>query len=231
MVNTRRLSYNLASIALKLVRMRFAPLAIMVLLLALSPLSRAEVEVLGLFKGAALLQKDGEQKMLKVGEQWQGIVLLSASSREALAEINGERVTLTVSRHITTHFVRPPVQQVIIRKNANRQYITTASINGRGTRVLVDSGANIVAMNSHTARALGVDISKGTPSQVGTASGVVAAHSVVLQSVDVGGIKIQHVQASVIEGDFPEMVLLGVSYLQHVEMREKDGVLTLTAKY
>ncbi len=52
-----------------------------------------------------------------------------------------------------------------------------------------------------------------------------------LESVDVGGIHVPHVQASVIEGAFPEMVLLGVSYLQHVDMQEKDGILSLTAKY
>lgn len=211
--------------------MKFVPLAILILLLALSPLTRADVEVLGLFKGAALVEKDGKQKLLKVGQKWQGIVLLKADSREALADINGERVTLTVSTRIGTKFARPAPQEVIILKNSNRQYITTAKINGRSARVLVDTGANIVAMNSNHARALGVDVSKGTPSRVGTASGVAEARSVLLQSVDVGGIEIQHVQATVIEGDFPELVLLGVSYLQHVEMREKDGVLTLTAKY
>ncbi len=201
------------------------------LLLALSPAALADVEVLGLFKGAALLKLDGEQKLLKVGQKWNGIVLLSANSKEALADVNGERMTLTVSSRISTNFAVPENRQVIIRKNSNRQYITTAKINGRGTQVLVDTGANIVAMNSGAARALGVDLSKAIPSRVSTASGITNAYSVMLQSVDVGGIEIRHVQASVIEGSFPEMVLLGVSFLQHVELEEKNGVLTLTAKF
>ena len=37
--------------------------------------------------------------------------------------------------------------------------------------------------------------------------------------------------ATVLEGPHPEMVLLGTSYLQHVEMREKDGILTLMRKF
>ena len=84
---------------------------------------------------------------------------------------------------------------------------------------------------SATARALGVDYSKGIPSQVKTASGVVMAHMIMLDSVDVGGITVNRVQASVLEGPHPEMVLLGTSYLQHVEMREKDGILMLMRKF
>lgn len=211
--------------------MKTGYLICLVLLLTLSGAARADVEVLGLFKGAALLKIDGEQKMIKVGQQWKGVALLKANSREALADVNGERMTLTVSTRISTNFVKPATSTVRIRRNANRQYITNATINGFGTTVLVDTGANIVAMNSNTARALGVDFENAPRSRVSTASGVANAWSVMLDSVNVGGINVQHVQASVIEGGFPEMVLLGVTYLQHVDMQEKDGVLMLTGKF
>ncbi len=211
--------------------MKAIHLTCLLLLLTLSGWALAELEVLGLFKGAALLKVDGEQKLVKVGQRWKGVSLLSANSREALADVNGERMTLTVSTRIGTSFVKPDTRTVRIRKNTNRQYITRATINGRGTTVLVDTGANIVAMNANTARALGVDFEDAPRSSVSTASGVVGAWSVLLDSVDVGGITVPHVQASVIEGSFPEMVLLGVSYLQHVELQEKDGILVLTSKF
>ncbi len=211
--------------------MKAVYLTCLLLLLTLSGAARADIEVLGLFKGAALLKVDGEQKLLKVGQQWKGVALLKADSREALADVNGERMTLNVSTRISSNFVKPGARTVRIRKNSNRQYITNATINGRGTQVLVDTGANIVAMNANTARALGVKFEDAPRSQVATASGIVGAWSVMLESVDVGGIHVPHVQASVIEGSFPEMVLLGVSYLQHVELREKDGILMLTGKF
>ena len=191
----------------------------------------ADVEVLGLFKNAALLKKDGEQKLLRVGQEWQGIELLEASSKEAVARVNGETMTLNVSTKISTNFAEPKTQQVIIRKNNSRQYITTARINGRAVKVLVDTGANIVAINSGTAATLGVDTTNAPVSRVSTASGIVNAYSVLLRRVDVGGIEIEHVQASILEGKFPDIVLLGTSYLQHVNMQEQDGVLMLTSKY
>ena len=52
-----------------------------------------------------------------------------------------------------------------------------------------------------------------------------------LDSVDVGGIRVDGVRASVIEGEHPRAILLGMTYLKHVEMREKNGVLQLSRDY
>ena len=195
-----------------------------------APAVVADVDVLGLFKGAALLEVDGEQKLVKAGQQWKGVRIIEADSRRALAEINGGRVTLTVSTHISSSYTVPETRRVTIKRNSLRQYLTTAEINGRRLSALVDTGANIVAISSVAARALGLDYERGVPGQIVTASGVVEAWSVFV-SVDVGGIKIDNVQASVLEGEFPETILLGMSFLQHVELREANGVLSLTARF
>jgi aspartyl protease family protein len=205
--------------------------ALLLCLLAVSSPGWADVEVKGLFKGAALISVDGQQKLLKVGQAWQGVTLLEANSRQAVAEIDGERVTLTVSSRIHTNFEDPDSRIVRIRRNAQQQYITSADINGRRTTVLVDTGANIVAMNMTDANQLGVDLPDQPNGRVATASGVVAGYTVFLDSVDVGGIKIRNVQASVLDGGFPEKILLGMSYLRHVKMEEDNGVLLLTGKY
>jgi aspartyl protease family protein len=206
-------------------------LLLVYLLATTAPAALADVEVLGLFKDAALLKKDGQQKLLRAGQSWNGITLKAADSKAAVAEINGETVTLGVSTRISTNYAQPKARQVMIPRNSARQYITTATINGRALQVLVDTGANIVAMNAATARRLGVDTEDAPVSTVTTASGKVSAWSVLLDSVDVGGIKIDRVQASVLEGGYPDMVLLGTTYLEHVHMQERDGVLMLTSKY
>ena len=108
------------------------------------------------------------------------------------------------------------------------QYQTSATINGRTVQVLVDTGANVVALNSGHARSLGVDYTAGAPGQVETASGSINAWIVTLRSIDVGGIRVENVQASVVEGDFPTTILLGMTYLRHVKMQEADGVLSLS---
>lgn len=191
----------------------------------------ADVQVKGLFTGAALIVVDGEQKLVKVGQEWKGVKLLDADSRQAVAEIDGEKMTLTVSSRIHTNFEDPAERTVRIRKNARDQYITTAEINGRRTPVLVDTGANIIAMNSADAQSLGVKLPDVPNGRVATASGVVDGYTVFLDTVDVGGITVRNVQASVLEGGFPQTILLGMSYLRHVKMEENEGILLLTNKY
>lgn len=192
---------------------------------------QADVTVLGLFKNAVLLKVDGEQKLVKAGQVWRNVAVLEADSRQALVDINGERRTLKVSEHISTRYSTPTHSEVLIPTNELRQYITNAKLNGRVIRVLVDTGANIVALNANTARSLGIDFEKGIPARVSTAGGVVQAWRVMLDSVDVGGIRVNHVEASVVAGSHPETVLLGMSYLQHVQLSERDGLLVLTRKF
>jgi aspartyl protease family protein len=199
--------------------------------LALPMIAQADMQVQGLFKGAVLLDIDGEQKLVKAGQSWKGVEVLEATSKQALARINGQLHTLLISTHISIHYEEPAATVVHIRKNQQLQYITTALINGFSVPVLVDTGANIVAFNARTARKLGVDYKQGVPSTISTASGQVRGYRVMLDSVDVGGLIARNVEASVLEGSHPQTVLLGISYLQHVEMHEKDGVLMLLRKY
>ncbi|MEM8662275.1 MAG: TIGR02281 family clan AA aspartic protease [Pseudomonadota bacterium] len=200
----------------------------LVLLTALVRADVSRVEVEALFTDAAFLKIDGERKMLKAGQSHKGVVLVSAHSRTATLEIDGVVVELGTTRRIGTRYERAESQVVSIPRDAMLQYQTTARINGRAVQVLVDTGANVVALNSRQADALGIDYSAGQLGRVETASGAVNAWIVNLRSVDVGGIRVENVQASVLEGSFPSTVLLGMTFLRHVKMEEVDGVLSLS---
>ncbi|MCZ6830665.1 MAG: TIGR02281 family clan AA aspartic protease [Gammaproteobacteria bacterium] len=197
----------------------------------LCPLALADVEVMALFKNAAYLKVNGKERLVKVGTSFEGVQLLEADSKQARILVNGREQTVTVSERISAVYQEATLRTVSIRTNKNRQYVTTATINGHATQVLVDTGANVVAMNSGTADALGLDYRNGVPHLVTTASGQVLAYSILLDSVVLGGIRVNQVQASVLEGRFPATVLLGMSYLEHVEMSEKAGVLMLLQRY
>lgn len=204
----------------------------LLLLLTLSlTAAAAEVEVQALFTGAAMLKIDGHSKMLRAGQSHGGVTLLEADSRKAVVEINGQRQEVGVSQRISGTFTQPEQKSVRIPRDSLMQYNVQATLNGRLMQVMVDTGANVVAMNSAHARSLGIDFESGQSSQVQTAAGVVPAWIVTLDSLDVGGIRVDHVQASVVEGAFPATILLGMSYLKHVEMREKDGILLLSRSY
>ena len=188
--------------------------------------SRIEVEAL--FTDAAVLKIDGERKMLKAGQSYKGVTLVAAHSRTATLEVDGETMEMGTSRHIGTRYEAAESQVVTIPRDAMLQYQTSATINGRTVQVLVDTGANVVALNSAHAQSLGVDYTAGAPGRIETASGSINAWIVTLRSIDVGGIRVDNVQASVVEGDFPTTILLGMTYLRHVKMQEADGVLSLS---
>ena len=186
------------------------------------------IEVEALLPDTAVLKINGQRKTLKVGQSFGGVTLIAAYSRTATLEVDGQQMVVGISRRIGSSYQEPKEQVVTIQRNAMLQYHTTASINGRQVQVLVDTGANVVAMSSAQAQALGIDYSAGIPSKVETASGVIPAHMVTLRSVSVGGILVNNVRASVVEGDFPATLLLGMTYLQHVKIQENNGVLSLS---
>jgi aspartyl protease family protein len=201
------------------------------LMIPVVPAAATEIEVQALFTGAAMLKIQGQSHLLKVGESFGGVTLLEADSSVALIELQGKRQQVTVSQRISGSYETPVQRSISIPRDAMMQYQSQAEINGRRVQVLVDTGANVVAMNSAQALALGISYTAGEPGRVETAAGVVKAWSVVLDSVDVGGIRVEGVRASVIEGDHPRAILLGMTYLRHVEMREKNGVLQLSRDY
>ena len=51
------------------------------------------------------------------------------------------------------------------------------------------------------------------------------SRDVILSTVQVGGIEVNNVRATVLKGDFPEDLLLGISFLRNVEISENRGVL------
>lgn len=95
----------------------------------------------------------------------------------------------------------------------------------------MDTGANVLAINSLDAKRLGIDYQAGNPIKVATASDLVDGYQVNLSSVILGNIRVNHVEATVIEGSYPDIVLLGMSFLKHVKLSEHRGVMQIEANY
>ena len=213
--------------------MRILRLILSMLVLCSSALvvGSPSIEIEALMTDTAVLKIDGERKTLKAGQTYKGVTLISAYSRTATLEVEGKQVVMGISRRIGVAYQAPKEQVVNIARDERLQYNTTALVNGRSLPVLVDTGANLVALSSVHARTLGIDYQTGLKSQVETAGGMVTAWLITLRTVSVGGIKVDNVQATVLEGSFPSTVLLGMSYLKHVDMKENNGVLSLSRSF
>lgn len=197
-------------------------------LLAVSARSAPAVSVEALLPRMAVLLIDGRRHTLRQGEQAAGVTLLAADAQQATLLIDGREHRLGVSDRVSANFAPPARREVQIARNARMQYLSTASINGRQLEVLVDTGANIVALSAEHAEQLGIDWRAMPTAPVETAGATVLGYLVQLRTVDVGGIRVDNVAATVIEGSLPRIPLLGMSYLQHVQLRERNGVLTLS---
>lgn len=208
-------------------RIRFL-LVVLFVALSNSVTAAPGVTVEGIMPDAAVLMIDGQRKMLRVGETFAGVTLLATRNDNVTLDIDGKRRDLGLSRYIGTRYQEPENRVVTIVRDDRMQYLTTALINGQRTRVMVDTGANIVALSSDHAGALGIDYGDGERSVVETASGVADAYRITLRSVDVGGIRVNNVAASIVEGGFPSTVLLGMSYLRHVSLKENNGIMSLS---
>lgn len=123
---------------------------------------------------------------------------------------------------ITGHDCAPAV---VLQRNRAGHYVATGAINGVPVRFLIDTGATDVALSLPLAQRLNLPLGAGALTS--TANGTVQTWRTRLESVDLGGLVAHRVRASVLPNMPGDEVLLGMSYLKHLELIQRDGTLTL----
>lgn len=191
------------------------------------------VRVLALFPGKAMLEIDGQRKVLAEGGSGPGGVrLLSADPKQAVVEIDGRRQVLQLGSAVSATYQPRQRHEIRILKDASGGYFVDGLINGQPVRFLVDTGATSVAMSEQHARRLGIRHRvDGVRIGVGTASGNAVGHELRLDSVSVGGVRLDGVKAVVIDGDSPRHVLLGMNVLTQFEMDQRENLLIMRTKF
>lgn len=117
------------------------------------------------------------------------------------------------------------VREVVLAQNRQGHYVATGTINGTEVVFLLDTGATDVSVPLGVARRLG--LRGGTPKRVRTASDIITTYAVVLDRVTIGHIARQRVRASVNPHMPGDEVLLGMSFLRHIELVQRNRTLTL----
>ncbi|GAB3376920.1 retroviral-like aspartic protease family protein [Spongiibacter taiwanensis] len=190
------------------------------------------VMVQGLFKDAALLEINGQSRLMKVGQRdASGLTLIAADSRSATVEVDGRRMQLQLNRRVGGLYQTPARQSLSLQRNLRREYRAAVSINGQRVDAIIDTGATLVSLSGRQASALGIVYQQGRETRVNTASGQARGYLVMLDRVDLAGMTRHLVPAVVVEGDYPRELLLGMSFLEHMNMREEENILTLTPRY
>jgi len=192
----------------------------------------ANIVVLGLFHDMVILRVGEEQIKLRKGQTSpQGIKLISAESDYAVLEIEGKRDTYKLGHHVSASFAKSNKARALIQLDRG-MYKVQGFINRQPVEFLVDTGATWVAFSADQARKLGIDyVYQGTPGWASTASGRARFYKIKLKSVQIGEIILHNVEAGVLEGSSPDTALLGMSFLNRVNMKHEGQLLRLEQKW
>jgi aspartyl protease family protein len=189
-----------------------------------------DVNVVGLFPNKAVVQIDGGAlQTLSVGQKTrEGIVLLSVQPDGATFDIQGQRMALGLG-----HARMQPTTAVSAMATIDERghFVADGQINGVPIRFTIDTGATFISLPAGEARRLGLDYLKGRKAIMETANGVAAAYRVKLDTVRVGDLTVNNVDAVVMEGDSLPVALLGMSFLNRMDIRREGQIMTLTKRY
>lgn len=115
--------------------------------------------------------------------------------------------------------------EVVLERNREGHYVADGEINGRRVTFMVDTGATEVALSSRLAREL--DLKRGAAIQMDTANGVAVGFETRLKTVRLGNIVVHEVGAVFSDGMLDDTVLLGMSFLKHLEFTQRENQLIL----
>lgn len=197
--------------------------------LAMNDASGPNIKVLGLFKNMAVLNINDQRTVLRVGDTQHGnLRLLSANSEKAVFEIKGRRVELSLSDSgaIQTELPVSGGHMAQLISNGGL-YSVTGAVNGQLADFVVDTGASYVTMSPQQAHLLHLDYSNARTIVMSTANGKATAHVFTVKSVRIGGIELHDVDAAVMNDLASSKILLGMSFLNQVDMKHGPGLMVL----
>lgn len=205
--------------------------ALLALVLTLPVAQAADISVVGLFPGKAVLVVDGGgPRTYEVGSTvTAGVKLVAADQSGATLESRGRREVIALGSHVNRQ--APSTQGgTVLQADERGHFFAQGMINGSPVRMLVDTGASLIALPAADARRMGIDYLRGSRSTMSTANGVVPVFRVRLDTVRIGELELNQVDALVQEQGLP-IALLGMSFLNRTDMRRSGEQMTLQRRY
>ena len=185
----------------------------------------------GLFPNKAVVQIDGGAlQTLAVGQKSrEGLVLVSVERDGATFVFEGQRMTLGLGH--ARMKASTDAASAMITADERGHFVAMGAINDIAIHFAVDTGATFVSLPASEARRLGLDYRKGEPMLMQTANGVAPAYRIKLDTVRVGEVTVNGVEAVVMESDGSQVALLGMSFLNRMDIRREGEIMTLTKRY
>ena len=212
--------------------MRFSPLLIV---LAATVAQSHSVTLSGMVGSKTLLIVDGSApKIVAAGESFNGVKVVSTQGDTAVLMIGSKRLNVRVGD--TPASVgeqagsKSSGSRIVLTAGDGGHFLAQGSINGKAVQFMVDTGATAVAMGAAEAKRMGIDYTSGRPVRMNTANGQAMGYLLTLNSVRIGDVEVQNVEAIVSPQAMP-FVLLGNSFLTRFSMRRDADQMVLERRF
>jgi aspartyl protease family protein len=210
-------------------------IALLLLVAAVTPAAAAaaDIALIGVIgeRAAVLALDGGEPKTVRVGQTWSGIKVMAVDKTRATIEFEGKLRVLQLGQHYRSAPASDARQSATLAADPRGHFFADAVVNGQPVRFVVDTGASVVVLSGSDASRLGIDWRKGSPARMQTANGATTGYHVKLQSVRVGGIELQNIDGVVVEQGLGSFGLLGMSFLNRLEMRREGEKMELIRRF
>jgi len=113
--------------------------------------------------------------------------------------------------------------EVVLTRGSSGHFFARAKVNGKpGIKFIVDTGASIVALTVKDAQAIGIPVDPSRFTVIGEgASGAVRGQRIMIDSIDVDGIRVERVRGVVLADS--TLSLLGQTFLGSVDQISMSG--------
>jgi len=125
-----------------------------------------------------------------------------------------------ISQHLSDATI-----EVKLQRNRFGHYVTNGQINDTEVEFILDTGATGVVIPEQVAKQL--KLNKGRAVTVHTANGRIQAFMSSLSQVAIGEIKLNDVKAMINPAEKSDVILLGMSFLKHIEFTQRGDTLVL----
>lgn len=206
----------------------------MLFALACGSAAAADIALIGVIgdKAVVLAVDGGDPKTVKIGQSWRGITVLTVEKDKATVEVDGEKRVLQRGMHYrNAEAIARDVSKVLLAADTRGHFYIDGAVNGVPVRFLVDTGATMVSLPQRDADRLGIDYRAGRRGSSQTANGVATVYLVKIDSIRIGGIDLHGIDALVHEGPGLDQALLGMSFLNRVNMQREGATMTLIQRF
>lgn len=138
---------------------------------------------------------------------------------------NYEESRRNPNQNINLHLTDEGTKEIVLQRNRYGHYVATGTINEKPVTFLLDTGATDVSVPEELANQLG--LKRGIRQTYNTANGKIFAYQTKLDRVNLGGIELHNIRASINPSEQGNEVLLGMSFLKELEFTQRGDTLTI----